>query len=136
VASGKVALRAVTNAAQATARTPARGVAISELRLVAGDVGEVSTDGGLNAHHTADVHQYFAWTEGRLVFRDVPFTQALPQLSRWYDLDFHADSVIAARKLTTVFRDESAADVIRALAFVLNANVEQHGRVISFTSKK
>jgi transmembrane sensor len=52
-----------------------------------GELGRLGTD-GVPRVERADTSAYFAWTEGTLVFDETPLRQALPQLSRWYNLEF------------------------------------------------
>jgi ferric-dicitrate binding protein FerR (iron transport regulator) len=77
VRSGEVAVR------------PARssGGPSAELVVKPGELGRLGA-GGVPEVEPVDTAAYFAWTEGTLVFDGTPLREALPQLSRWYDVEF------------------------------------------------
>lgn len=53
-----------------------------------GQLGRIGST-GVPRVEQVDTAAYFAWTTGTLVFDNMPLREALPRLSRWYDLDFH-----------------------------------------------
>jgi ferric-dicitrate binding protein FerR (iron transport regulator) len=90
VRSGEVAVRA----------TKSRGARLQEQVIKPGQLGRLQP-GGLPAVERADTAAYFAWTEGTLVFDRTPLREALPRLSRWYDLDFQlADTSLGSIPLS------------------------------------
>ena len=55
---------------------------------------------------------------------------ALPQLSRWFDIEFRlADPSLASRHLTASLGDQPTAEVLDLLALSLGARLERRGRV-------
>jgi transmembrane sensor len=61
----------------------------------------------------ADTAAYFSWTEGRLTLDNIPFRDALPQLSRWYDLDFHlADSALGDVPISATLASRLSPDLL------------------------
>jgi transmembrane sensor len=77
VRSGEVAIRAAATQA-------ARG---KDQVVRSGELGRLEP-GGVPRVERADTAAYFAWTQGTLVFDGTPLREALPQLSRWYNLEF------------------------------------------------
>jgi transmembrane sensor len=118
VRSGRVAIRAAGGSA------PERVVAPGQLgRLGAGRETTVEA---------VDTAAYFAWTEGRLVLDRVPLREALPQLSRWFDLDFRlADSASGSVPLSVSLKTQPTTDVLNNLAASLGMKQRQVGRVVT-----
>ena len=123
VREGKVGLRAAS-AQDASARQV----------LLPGQLGRLERN-GTPVVERVDTSAYFAWTEGRLVFDDVALRDALPQLSRWYDLEFRlADSSLGRVPLTATFRNQPTEDVLDLLAASLGMRQVQSGRTVTFHS--
>lgn len=123
VREGRVALRAAT-ALDRSARQV----------LQPGQLGRLEDDGTVVAEQ-ADTSIYFAWTDGRLVFDDVPLLDALPQLRRWYNLDFRlADSALGRVPLTATFKNQPTEDVLDLLAASLGMRQVRSGRTVTFYS--
>lgn len=95
-----------------------------------GQLGRVAASGVLIVE-PADTAASFAWTQGRLVFDSIPLREALPQLGRWFDLDFRlADSAMGDIPLTASLRTQPTADVLDNLAASLGMRRRQHGRTV------
>lgn len=91
-------------------------------RVRAGD------DGGLALTRSVALDRYFAWTEGRLVFRDTPLRDVVAQLGRWYDADISLGSpAMADRPLTASFTDEPLSETLRVTAAALGVVVVKRG---------
>jgi ferric-dicitrate binding protein FerR (iron transport regulator) len=96
-----------------------------------GDLGRLSVNGELIVER-ADTAAYFAWTEGRLTFDGVPLREALPQLGRWFDLDFRlGDSTLGDVPLTATFKNQQTDEVLDLLAASLEMRQVKHGRVVT-----
>jgi ferric-dicitrate binding protein FerR (iron transport regulator) len=92
------------------------------LTLVAGGVGTV-IDSTL-ATTPEDPQLLTAWTTGRLVFQEVPATEVMATLSRWYGYRFvFADSSMASQRVTIGLSSVSAVDAFATLRTVLDADV-------------
>jgi len=90
VRSGEVAVRASRSA----------GASRQEQVIRPGQLGRLEA-GGVPRVERADTAAYFAWTEGTLVFDGTPLRDALPQLSRWYNLEFRlADTSLGSIPLS------------------------------------
>jgi ferric-dicitrate binding protein FerR (iron transport regulator) len=112
-------------------RTGRPGVPVA---LRPGQLGRVDADGAVEVRHGVDLDRHFAWTEGRLVFRDTPLRDAAAQLARWYDVEIRlASPVIAGRHLTASAKDEPPGDVLTMIAVSLSLDLEVSGAGRVFT---
>lgn len=101
-----------------------------------GQLGRVEPSGEIAVRSGVDLERYFAWTEGRLVFRDTPLHEAAAQLGRWYDIDVRlASDAIAERRLTASAQDEPADDVLRMVAASLDLELTTVGRVYTLRAR-
>jgi ferric-dicitrate binding protein FerR (iron transport regulator) len=97
-----------------------------------GEVGRIDTD-GMPLVERADTAAYFAWTTGTLVFDDTPLREALPQLSRWYNLEFRlADSSLGGIPLSGRLDQTLTPDRLDLLAGSVGLQQIQRGRVVTF----
>jgi transmembrane sensor len=81
----------------------------------------------------ADTAAYFSWTEGRLTLDNIPLRDALPQLSRWYDLDFHlADSALGDVPISATLASRLSPDLLNLLARSLGMRQVRNGRTVTF----
>ena len=65
-----------------------------------GELGRITAEGQPLVEQ-ADTALHFAWIQGVLVLDRVPLRQALPRLSRWYDLEFRlADTSLGSLPLS------------------------------------
>jgi ferric-dicitrate binding protein FerR (iron transport regulator) len=79
----------------------------------------------------ADTAAYFGWTRGVLIFDGMPLRDALPQLSRWYDLDFRlADSALGAIPLSGTLDRTLTHERVELLAASLGLRLTTRGRVV------
>jgi len=122
VRQGRVAIRAA-----ATANAAERVVAPGQLgRLGPGREPTIES---------ADTAIWFGWTEGRLVFDGTPLREALPQLGRWFDLEFRlADTALAEVPLTATLKTEPTMDVLNNLAASLGMRQRRAGRIVTLYS--
>lgn len=108
------------------ARAPA-----SERVVSPGQVGRVA-EGRVIAVERADTSAYFAWIDGRLVLDGIPLGEALPELSRWFDLDFRlGDSALGKIPLTATLKTQPTAVVLENLSASLGARYRKQGRVVT-----
>lgn len=119
VREGRVAIRS-----SEAAGAPERVVAPGEL----GRLGRRGTP----VVESADTAVWFAWTEGRLVFDGTPLRDALPQLSRWFDLEFRlADSALGEVPLSATLKTQPTTDVLNNLAASLGMRQRRQGRTVT-----
>ncbi len=124
VRAGKVALRAAAAQDSTTGRV-----------VEAGQLGRLTSE-GVPLVQPADTSAAFAWTNGLLVFHDTPLRDALPQLSRWYDLEFRlADTSLGRIPLSGRFKDQLTEDELNALAASVGLRQVRQGRVVTLYRK-
>jgi transmembrane sensor len=105
--------------------------------LTRGDFARLDPAGQVRVERGVDVARYLAWTQGRLEFVNAPLRDVLPELARWYDLDFRlADSALAARPLTASLGTESATEMLRLLEASLDVRVRRAGRVVTLQPQR
>jgi transmembrane sensor len=84
---------------------------------------------------TADTATWFAWTEGRLVFDGTPLREALPQLSRWFNIEFRlADSALGDVPLSATLRTQPTDLELNNLAMSLGLKQRRTGRIVTLFS--
>jgi len=124
VRSGEVALRSAV-----AADTARPGPVIRP-----GQLGRLD-ERGLPVVQQADTAAYFAWTRGILIFDGTPLREALPQLSRWYDLDFRlADSSLGSIPLSGTLDRTLSDNRLELLAASLGLRQARSGRVVTLSS--
>jgi transmembrane sensor len=122
VREGRVAIRS------------ASAKAASEQVVAPGQLGRLGP-GQEPTVEPADTAAWFAWIEGRLVFDGTPLRDALPQLSRWFDLEFRlADSALGEVPLTATLRTQPTTDALNNLAASLGMKQRQAGRIVTLYS--
>jgi transmembrane sensor len=95
-----------------------------------GELGRLGLD-GLATVEPADTVAYFAWTRGTLVFDGMPLQEALPQLSRWYDLEFRlADPSLGSIPLSGTLDRTLTNARLELLAGSLGLQQVRLGRVV------
>jgi ferric-dicitrate binding protein FerR (iron transport regulator) len=83
----------------------------------------------------ADTAVWFGWTDGRLVLDGIPLREALPQLSRWFNLEFRlTDSALGDVPLSATLRTQPTVDVLNNLAASLGLRQRQVGRTVTLYS--
>ncbi len=121
VADGKVRVRAAGSRDSA-------GQVVSE-----GELSRLDHTGVPSLPRRVDTRRYLAWTAGRLAFQDTPLGVVLPQLARWYDVDFRLGAPsLADRHLTLSVRGEPIGQVLDAIALLAHARYERAGRSVTF----
>ena len=104
-----------------------------ERRLTARQLGQLDQAGVITVQSGVDLDRYLAWTDGRLVFDNTPLREALPQLGRWYDLDFRlGDSSLGVLPLTATFTNQPTDDVLQLLALTLGLREERRGDAVTY----
>jgi ferric-dicitrate binding protein FerR (iron transport regulator) len=95
-----------------------------------GQFGYLAAD-GRPVVQPADTATAFAWTNGWLIFDRMALADALPQLGRWYDLEFRlADSSLAKIPLSGTFKEELTDSRLKLLAASVGTQYVRQGRVV------
>lgn len=104
--------------------------------LERGDLARVDSTGALQLRRGVNVDRYIAWTEGRLVFDDIPLREVIPELERWYDLDITlTDQSLGDRRFVATLHEGALSSALDLLAISLDLRVERHGRTVILTPK-
>ena len=113
-------------------RSAARGNAAAGDTLRPGQQGRLD-DRGTPTVQRADTTAEFAWTGGTLVLDGTPLRDALPQLGRWFDLEFHlSDDSLGRIQLAATLINQPTDDALRFLAASLGLRMERRGRAVTF----
>ena len=117
-------------------------VAISALQgtrttvVAPGQQGRLARDGAV-ALTTADTTAAFAWLTGRLVLRSVPLRDALPDLARWFDLEFRlANPGLGDIPLTVSLTSQPSPTTLRTLAAALGLQLTQQDHVVTLRAAR
>ena len=82
---------------------------------------------------TVDLEPYFAWTKGRLVLDEMPLREALPYLSRWFELDLRiGDSALGSLPVSATLDQRPTTDVLANMAASLGLTYVQEGSMVYF----
>ena len=115
-------------------RLQTAGAHVSAGQVVSGgELSRLDRTGVASRPRRVDTRRYLAWTAGRLAFLDAPLQDVLPDLARWYDVDFTlAAPSLADRRLTLSVRGEPVTQILDAIALLTHARYEQVGRSVTF----
>jgi ferric-dicitrate binding protein FerR (iron transport regulator) len=102
-----------------------------------GDVGIVRGRNPVVVSRAASAAEDSAWVSGTMSFDDATVQAVALDLGRWFGVDVHVDdAALAGRHVSAVYHDPVLADVLRALAAILDADYSQSGRVVHLRSKR
>ena len=136
VADGLVSLRRARDSA-ATRSTPSAADAADSLLLRPRELGRLDAEGRLTSQVDVALDDYTAWTSGRLVFTDTPLRDAIPRLSRWYDVELRlGDADLGRETFTATLTHEPLSDVVRLLAATVRARVDQRGDTLVLSRRR
>ena len=63
-----------------------------------------------------DAKTIAAWTQGKLIFRNVPFTEVVRRINRWYNVNLVIkDDILKSYKYKATFEDEDINEVLKLL---------------------
>jgi len=99
--------------------------------LIAGTEGQL-TDSTALIVTNRNVNAAEAWTQGRMVFDDVPVSVVLQALHRWYGYDFRVtDSALARRQVTMMFSIYDTVTTMAALKTLLGVTLRFDGSTVT-----
>ena len=79
------------------------------------------------------MHRRLSWTEGRFALDGIPLGTALPQLRRWFDLDFQlSDSALGDIPITATLDQQPTIEVLSNMAAALGLTYAREGRTVTF----
>ena len=63
-----------------------------------------------------DIEKYISWTEGRLIFREDPFSEVVERLNRWYNVNIVIkNEILESYEYVATFEDETLDEVLKML---------------------
>ncbi|AHG89006.1 FecR protein [Gemmatirosa kalamazoonensis] len=103
----------------------------------AGQAVAVTKDGQVSTPSAADLSEAFGWADKKFVVNNRQLSAVLPQLVRWYGLEFKTpDQSILARPVTMTASLESSREAIAALEKAANVQFGWEGKTMTLTPKK
>jgi transmembrane sensor len=114
---------------------PVRGGALATT-VAPGQQANLALDGTVKLA-AADTAAVFAWMTGRLVLKGVRLREALPDLARWFNLDFRlADSGLGDIPLTVSLASRPSPSTLSSLAAALGLEQTQHDRTVTLRAAR
>jgi ferric-dicitrate binding protein FerR (iron transport regulator) len=111
-------------------------VALGHAVLIANDVGHVGPDDVMTIASHQDLSAALGFVTGKLVLRDVPLRDAIPDLNRWYGANVRlGDPALGAKPIEAVLPSGSISDLKEALQVIFNARVVQNGRTLTLFAR-
>ncbi len=100
--------------------------------LTGGHLGHVREGDTVVTNRTVDPTLYTAWMQGNLVFHDVPLSEAVTELRRWYDVDIEiGDSSLRDMPISAAFAVESLHEALAVVTTVLPLRAVRRGNVVT-----
>lgn len=97
----------------------------------AGDLASMDSEGATQLSRGVDAEQFFAWTNGQLVFDRTPLSEVAIRLERWFDVQIQfPDSTVASRRITATIATKSLDAVLGAVTVPLHLRYERRGTVV------
>jgi ferric-dicitrate binding protein FerR (iron transport regulator) len=117
------------------ALAPAISTGSAPALITPGQLGLLSRDGIASVIQDArEFDRLIGWKDGRREYADVPLSEVLSDLERWYGQTIIvSDPELAARPVSTVLKGEPLEQVLHLLALVVDAQYERRGSSIVFT---
>ncbi len=84
-----------------------------------------------------DVHSFISWKDGYLTFEDIPVTEALKQIERYYNLSFNYGDNVSFQGLTCtgkIILSDNLDNVMTALTLISATKFKKEGK-LRITSK-
>lgn len=100
--------------------------------LKPGEQADISKNGQITTRRDVNIDEVVAWKEGLFDFKNIPVTDLMRQIVRWYDVDVEYRGEVPDTKLTgKVSRDVNLDKLIDMLQYAgLNMNVENRTIII------
>ncbi len=93
--------------------------------LAAADLADVD-DRGIERRVGVSTHEYTAWMQGELAFRDATLAAVAEELSRWYDVEIQVGNpAIANHRFTGSFGRQSVDAVVQEIAAAADVTAER-----------
>ncbi len=108
-----------------------------QIILNKGFAGSLSQTGELSAPKHVDVNKSLSWMRGEMSFDDVPLSEILAQVERWYNVRFALqDSTIIDERLAVSITKNSLNNVLDVLTTLTNTQYKIEGNVITLATAR
>lgn len=106
--------------------------------LVSAGYASLLKPGGLPSEPVeVDRAEHTGWMERRRSFTDVPLTDILEQLQRWYDVDFVLpDTSVAADRLTIHFDNQTVEEILNLISTLTELDYVMNNRSVTLFRRK
>ncbi|MFI5239428.1 MAG: FecR family protein, partial [Gemmatimonadales bacterium] len=123
VSDGAVALRP-------TSEDASHGIA--DVLLTGGHLGQLRSGDRVATTRRVDPALYTAWIKGELVFHDVPLSDAVAELRRWYAVNVVlGDTSLRSMPISASFAGESFNEAMSVFTTVLPLRTVRRGNVVT-----
>jgi ferric-dicitrate binding protein FerR (iron transport regulator) len=103
------------------------------LAITPGQVGRLDGDGVARLESRGAAELYLGWMSGQPLVLDLPLTEALAEIERWYDVNLAVgDTVLASRRITTPINRSSLTETLAVVALALDATYVRSGDTLVF----
>lgn len=107
------------------------------LMLEPGEKGKIDHAAGKLVKTIFDYEEEIAWKEGVLLFKDLPFEEALSRMEQWYGVEFITDHMPQQDYYVTGrFDKESLENVLQSIGFTIAFNYRIEGNKVYLTFNK
>jgi transmembrane sensor len=107
------------------------------LILKPGEKGEIKRKAGVLLKTKFDLDQEVAWKDGILLFKELPFEEALNRIENWYGVEFSLDHPPQGNYLVTGrFANESLENVLASIGFTMKFNHQIKGNKVNLKFEK
>lgn len=107
-----------------------------ERLLTKNQLASFSNKGRSDVYEIGNLDAYIGWKDGKLFFRNTPFSEVEKKLERWYDSEITlSDTSLQSKTLTATFEKESLKEVLNVIALSMDINYEQKDNKVEFTNK-
>jgi transmembrane sensor len=99
--------------------------------MVKGQYSELTGNGYPSVPRLVDLDKYLSWMNREMYFQNVPLTEVLAQLERWYDVEISLlDRTLADDRITFFMENKPLQDILGVLSLIVDIHYEQNGKKI------
>ena len=103
----------------------------SEIILSKGQYSELTKNKYPTIPRNVDIDQHLSWLHREIYFQNVPLSEVLDQLERWYDVKITIkDSSLVSDRVTVFIAERPLKDLLEVISLMNNVRFEQVGKEI------
>ncbi len=129
------AVRKYTEDSAATVAVTQGKVSVNALLLTPGEMATVNLSGSVDKQSLAEAEGATAWTDGRLIFRNIRLSDLAAEIYRWYNLQIViTDAALARQRVHVVLSStELSDDRLAVLASGIGAQIVRTDSIITIS---